>query len=158
MKYRLGLVDILYQFRVPDISAEQTEAVGRMSQQIHRPAVGSQCKFHVMSRQLKSFQLLRFVEAEESRLWSDANTRKKLVNVRLVLKWKLQFFQYSSARWRRWSYLAHQRLLAGFLVPPQEDQAGHDVRRHQIQIAEEIRQQPRDFRERILLHIRYQSN
>jgi len=42
---------------------------------------------------------------------------------------------------KRWGfYLTDQRLLAGFLVPSNEHQTGHDVRRYQIQIPEEIRQ------------------
>jgi len=85
---------------------------------------------HIMDSQLKVTQVTVLSQRQEFAARSDWNSRQELVRIVLAL--------------------LHYQLALDLLEFPQQDQSGYHVRWHDVQIAEEITQQPSDVGKRVL--------
>lgn len=108
----------------------QLAELGGGTDKEHGPAVGGESKVHVVNGQLKVAQIAILGQRQELGARRDWHPRQELVRVVLAL-------------------LDYQ-LALDLLELPQEHQAGHHVRGHHVQVAEEVAQQPGNVGERVL--------
>lgn len=96
----------------------------------HGPAISGESETHVMNGRLEVAQITVLGQGQEFRARRNRHPRQELVRVVFPL--------------------LHDQLPLDLLELPQQYQAGDHVRRHHVQIAKEIAEQPGDIRERIL--------